>query len=185
MLTRGIWRIVVQDRSYIGWRPLLVEMFKCLTFMGNSLGTSVPNLRTELQDPASMKRALAALLLACSSFMGMATTYYVSHNGNDSNSGTSQSSPWRSIARVTQIIYSLEPGDHILFERGGVYPGRLDIPKSGTSSNPIVVGAYGSGEKPIISGGVPVTNWTQHSGNIWRASLSTAPKYVLVNNVVM
>ncbi len=124
-----------------------------------------------------------ALLLA--GLFGHATTYYVSHNGSDSNSGTTQGQPWRNISRVQQIIHSLQPGDQILFERGGIYPGRLDIPKSGTSSQPIVVGAYGSGPDPIISGGEFVTNWVQHQGNIWRASFASAPKYVLVNNEPM
>ena len=127
-------------------------------------------------------RILTALLLVCTAFSGYATTYYISHNGSDSNSGTSPSSPWRNISKLQQVMFSYQPGDQILFERGGLYPGQVEILGSGTSSQPIVIGAYGSGENPIISGGVPVTNWVQHSGNIWRAALSTAPKYVLVNN---
>ncbi len=132
-----------------------------------------------------MTRITAALLLVCTSIFSHGTTYYISHNGSDSNSGTSQSSPWRNISRLSQVMYGYQPGDQILFERGGIYHGQIEIPNSGTSSQPIVVGAYGSGENPIISGGVPVLNWVQHSGNIWRAALSTAPKYVLVNNEPM
>jgi hypothetical protein len=125
------------------------------------------------------------LFLACLCSLAQAVTYYVSPSGNDSNNGTSQSQAWRTIGRVQQAMNGLQPGDQVLFERGGIYPGTLDISKSGTAAAPLVFGAYGSGDQPIISGGVPVTNWVQHSGNIWRAALSTAPKYVLVNNEPM
>ncbi len=123
-----------------------------------------------------------ATVLSGIAFLCQATTYYISPNGNDSDQGTSPSTAWRTIGRYQQIMYSLSPGDQVLFERGGIYPGIVGIGSSGTSSLPIVIGAYGTGEKPIISGGEPVTNWIQHSAGIWRAALSTAPKYVIVNN---
>ena len=106
-----------------------------------------------------MTRIPATLLMVCLALFGQAATYYVSHNGNDQNSGTSPSQPWRTIDRVQQVSYSLQPGDQILFERGGVYPGMLIVPRSGNSAQPIVVGAYGSGDRPVISGGEPVINW--------------------------
>ena len=132
-----------------------------------------------------MTRIPATLLMVCLALFGQAATYYVSHNGNDQNSGTSPSQPWRTIDRVQQVSYSLQPGDQILFERGGVYPGMLIVPRSGNSAQPIVVGAYGSGDRPVISGGEPVINWVQHNGNIWRASVPMEPKYVIVNGAPM
>jgi hypothetical protein len=134
---------------------------------------------------STMIRLLSAGLLLFATLCAQAATYYVSPSGNDANSGTSQAQAWRTIARVQQQMNSLQPGDQVLFQRGGIYPGRLDISKSGTSSAPLVFGAYGSGTRPIISGGEPVTNWVQHQGNIWRAPFTTAPKYVLVNNQPM
>ncbi len=129
----------------------------------------------------SSKRAFLSVVIGLVGMLSHATTYYISHNGNDANSGTSPDQAWRTIARYQQMMYTLQPGDQVLFERGGIYPGIVDVPVSGSASQPIVIGAYGNGEKPVISGGVPVNNWIQHSGNIWRAELSTAPKYVLVN----
>jgi hypothetical protein len=114
-----------------------------------------------------------------------AATYYVSPTGNDANNGTSQATPWRTIARVQQKMSTLQPGDQVLFQRGGVYPGQLDIFANGTAAAPIVFGAYGTGERPIISGGEPITGWVQYQGHIWRAPVSTAPKYLLVNNEPM
>lgn len=114
-----------------------------------------------------------------------ATTYYVSPTGNDANNGSSQAQAWRTIARVQQHMVQFAPGDQVLFQRGGIYSGTLSIYRSGASGQPIVFGAYGSGEKPIISGGVPVTGWTLHQGNIWRAALAGEAKYLMVNNTPM
>ncbi len=114
-----------------------------------------------------------------------ATIYYVSQNGNDSNNGTSTATPWRNVARVQQHMNNLLPGDQVLFERGGIYPGKLEIWKSGTSSQPLVFGAYGTGEDPIISGGEFVNNWVPYAGNIWRAEFTGAVKYLIVNDQPM
>ncbi len=125
---------------------------------------------------------LATLLVAVWLPMSAtAVTYHVSPNGSDANAGTSQAAPWRTIARVLQSIYSLQPGDQILFERGGTYRGELIMPNSGTSTNPITVGAYGTGAAPVISGSDVVTNWVQHSGNIWRTSITTPVKHLYAN----
>ena len=48
-----------------------------------------------------------------------ATTFYVSPTGSDSAPGT-QSRPWLSVARVSRA--ALQPGDQVLFKRGGTYP---------------------------------------------------------------
>jgi hypothetical protein len=128
---------------------------------------------------------LLVLLAVLVPGLARSAQYFVSPTGSDSNSGTSQAQAWRTIARVQQHMQQIMPGDEILFQRGGKYPGTLSIGRSGTVAQPIVVGAYGSGENPIITGGVPVTGWTQHQGNIWRASFTGNPKYLLVNNSPM
>lgn len=133
-------------------------------------------------DPRSILFTAAISLMASN---GMATIYYVSPTGSDSNNGTSQSSPWQSIARVNQIASSLQPGDKVLFQKGGTYRGKLTISSNGNASSYIEIGAYGSGARPVISGSVAVTNWTVHSGNIWRAAMAQAPKQVYVNGQLM
>jgi hypothetical protein len=40
----------------------------------------------------------------------------------------------------------------VLFKRGGRWSGKLTVKWSGTSANPIIIGAYGSGDLPIIEG---------------------------------
>jgi hypothetical protein len=126
---------------------------------------------------------LAAILLFALNSLGV--TYYVSPTGNDANSGTSAALAWRTVARAQQVANSLQPGDQILFQRGGKYPGKLTVNSNGNASNPIIIGAYGTGDAPEISGTIPVTGWTQWQGNIWRANVSPSVKYVWVNGATM
>ncbi|WP_073002124.1 LamG-like jellyroll fold domain-containing protein [Mariniphaga anaerophila] len=98
-----------------------------------------------------------------------ATVYYVSSStGDDSNSGTSEELPWKSLAKVN-YFFRLEPGDQVLFKRGDEWSGTLQVNGSGTQGSPIVFGAYGAGEKPKIYGSELITGWTLHSGNIYKA----------------
>ncbi len=131
-------------------------------------------------------RHLVALAsLVCLPFLGLAATYYVSPTGNDSNSGTSSGQAWRTINRVQQIAGSLQAGDQVLFERGGRYPGKLTVNSSGSSSNPIIISAYGSGAAPVISGSILTSGWTQYQGNIWRTSVAAPVKQVWSNGTLM
>ncbi len=110
-----------------------------------------------------------------------AAVYFVSPTGNDANSGTSQSQAWQTIARVNQVAGQLQPGDQVLFQRGGLFRGKLTVTASGTDGNRITIGAYGTGDAPVISGSVVVTGWTVHNGNIWRAPFTQAMKHLYVN----
>ncbi len=51
-----------------------------------------------------------------------ATNYYVSSSGNDANSGTSESSPWKTLNKVNS--FTPKPGDQILFKRGDEWTGQ-------------------------------------------------------------
>ncbi|WP_461071835.1 NPCBM/NEW2 domain-containing protein [Spirosoma horti] len=109
------------------------------------------------------------LVLLCASWQSALaqTTYYVANSGNEANNGRSDGSPFQTIAKINSL--SLQPGDAILFRRGDTFRGTLSIRQSGTSSNPIVVDAYGSGNKPILAGSVPVSNWNNIGNNVWQA----------------
>jgi Right handed beta helix region len=62
----------------------------------------------------------------------------------------SQSSPWNSLATVSARGFN--PGDSILLRCGTVSRGALVFQSSGTSSQPIVIGAYDTGSRPVIDG---------------------------------
>ncbi len=96
--------------------------------------------------PARGLRQMGALLLAMALACGVsAATYYVdSAAGNDSASGTSTQSAWRSLGKVNG--FSFAPGDSVLFKAGGSWKGQL-IPKtSGQAGKFITFGRYGSTE---------------------------------------
>lgn len=104
-----------------------------------------------------MKTTAFVLALLTSSTLTYATNYYVSNSGNDSNSGTSTSTPWKTIAKVNTFTFS--PGDQILFRNGETFYGGLILKGSGASGQPITVGAYdGYTIKPKIEGEGHVVN---------------------------
>jgi len=110
------------------------------------------------------------------------TIYYVdATNGSDSNSGTSRGTAWKTINKVNNS--SFNPGDSILFKRGEIWMEQLIVPSSGSSGNPITFGAFGSGDKPIISGADLVTTWWDEGGNVWCAIIVTEPKIVFFDGI--
>jgi hypothetical protein len=81
------------------------------------------------------------------------TTYYMdAASGNDSNSGTSTTSPWRTINKANTLNF--EPGDRLLFRGGQTFSGnlRLGAEDAGLATNPVNVGSYGSGRATISAG---------------------------------
>jgi hypothetical protein len=79
-----------------------------------------------------------------------ATFYVDSVNGNDAAAGNMPSRAWKTLDKANAA--ALVPGSKLLLKRGSTWSGQLSISKSGMSSSPIVVDAYGSGARPILSG---------------------------------
>ncbi|MFD2328140.1 hypothetical protein ACFSR7_02690 [Cohnella sp. GCM10020058] len=80
------------------------------------------------------------------------TTYYVdSASGSDAAIGTSTGTAWKTLAKVNGVTF--QPGDKILFKRGGVWNGQLHPLGSGSAGNPITIDAYGTGSRPLVNGG--------------------------------
>jgi len=123
----------------------------------------------------NLKSILAVAMVCLAGTLLHAATYYVdATGGNDSSDGLSQGTAWKSIAKVNGSTFAA--GDQILFKRGEVWRESLVVPSSGTSGNPIVFDAYGTGEAPTITGALdlPSSAWTLDSGNIWKATVTTA-----------
>lgn len=115
------------------------------------------------------------------------TAYYIDNlAGSDTNSGTSPSTAWKTVARVNQASFAA--GDRILFKRGGIWREQLNISAAGMPGNPIIFDAYGSGNAPVINGSdlLPVPAWSVCSTcqqYIWTAPVKTQPNIVLFNGV--
>jgi parallel beta-helix repeat protein len=97
----------------------------------------------------------------------IATNYYISATGNDLADGLTPSAPWRTIDKVNTAFGSYPAGSTVYFNRGDTFYGTLIIGKSGTSGNPITIGAYGIGSKPIITGFTTIMGWTDEGGGIF------------------
>lgn len=75
-------------------------------------------------------------------------SFYVDPNGNDSNNGTSQSTPWKTISKVNSA--DIKAGDAIYFKGGGVWTGTVLMTKrTGTAAAPIKYASYGTGRPQI------------------------------------
>jgi hypothetical protein len=98
-------------------------------------------------------------------------TYYVDATGGDDDlTGLSKAQAWQTITKVN--AYSAGPGfnpdDRILFKRGETWSGvELGLDNDGTSGHPIIIGAYGVGDRPIIDGNYTATNAIDLSGHHW------------------
>src|SRR3990172_8410386 len=78
-------------------------------------------------------------------------TYYIdATGGNHSNSGTATNIAWKTISNVN--VTSFSAGEQILFKRGETWREQLIVSSSGSVLSPITLGAYGTGEDPIITG---------------------------------
>jgi hypothetical protein len=108
-------------------------------------------------------------------------TYYVAPGGSDTNPGT-LASPFRTLQRARDAVRTENAnmtGDIQVYLRGGSYPVSSTIEfgpgDSGTNGHRVVYAAYPD-EAPVLEGGVQVTGWTPHTGNIWKAPLDRTTK---------
>ncbi len=101
------------------------------------------------------------------------TNYYLSLNGNNTANGLSPATAWQSIDQLNSQTHTLNPGDTVFFRRGDVFFGQIELQKDGLPGSPIVLGAYGTGAAPVISGSEALSNWTQLPASpIWYTNVS-------------
>ena len=99
--------------------------------------------------------------------------YYVSSSeGSDSNNGTSESTPFKTIAKVNTTLESLSSrySATVCFKRGDMWRGEQLV-----AVENLTVTAYGTGAKPVImgspengGGSANESKWTEVQTNIWR-----------------
>ncbi len=81
------------------------------------------------------------------------TTYYISQSeGDDSNDGLSEETPWKSFKHLPDL--QLKGGDKVLLKCGDRWVGeyfRLNSPTGTSEDNMVLLSSYGKGEKPKIA----------------------------------
>lgn len=115
-----------------------------------------------------MKHLLGILLLCLvlpMGLMGQGRHFYMSAAGNDANPGTHPDSAWQTVTKLNSALSSnYLPGDTVSFRAGDTFLGGINVNLGGDPTGNVVFNAYGSGAKPVISGGTAVTGWTQVAG---------------------
>lgn len=131
---------------------------------------------------------LIIILLLQYNHLFAAKYYFSSSSGDDSRTSAqaqNPATPWKSIDKLNAIFSSLQPGDEVLFKRGDVFYGTIHINASGAQGRPITIGAYGSGNKPIITSLISLTNWTHVGNGVYEShhpALGSNVDVVLVDN---
>lgn len=117
-----------------------------------------------------LRFALFLFILTGSARETFAADFYFSNSeGKDDRStfeAQSPSTPWQSIKKLNEHMPNLKPGDRVLFKRGEKFFGSIQIDGSG-----IVFGAYGVGEKPIITSLKRIAQWEDNGNGIFYSNL--------------
>jgi hypothetical protein len=109
-------------------------------------------------------KKIKAVLMEVLEDRQLLSTYYVSSSGNDSKSGTSTTSAWKTISRVNK--QTLKSGDKVLFQGGKSFSGALIV---NSNEGGVTFSTYGSGRATINSGGssgLKVSNTTASVYNL-------------------
>ncbi len=96
-----------------------------------------------------LKQAIGAFMLASAllpTVSAQAATYYVAKSGSDSNNGTNEATPFRTVKKCLSV---LAPGHTCYIKNGKYSEGRLHLGVSGTVNAPIKILAY-PGHEPVI-----------------------------------
>jgi len=78
--------------------------------------------------------------------------YYVdASGGNDSNDGLSPETAWQTYGKTAS--FNFQTGDDVFFKRGETFTHTVyfHVRHSGTPNDPVIIGAYGEGPRPIIT----------------------------------
>lgn len=116
-----------------------------------------------------------------------AATYYISSSaGNDTYTeiqAHNPSTPWKSINKLNTYFKLLGAGDSVLFKRGEIFYGSINVAKSGAVFAPIYLGAYGNGNNPQINGLTTLKNWKSIKNGIYESPCITDGSMLVLNGV--
>ncbi len=98
-----------------------------------------------------------------------AQAYYISStSGNDHNDGQSPKTAWRNLSTIylkSVSKHDFQPGDKILLKRGDRWDDQIRMQANGTVQYPILIDAYGDGEKPLLYGENHRIEWESVAGH--------------------
>ena len=116
----------------------------------------------------------AATLPALTAAEAQSTRYVDAARGDDTNDGATAATAWRTLQHAADSA----PEGATVHMRAGMYRETVR-PRSGQTFQ-----AY-ENEKPLITGCDPVSGWTRHSGNIYKATVKAKVLDVFANGDYM
>jgi len=140
----------------------------------------------------------AFIIISAISNSVFAKTYYVKSNGNDSASGLSHATAWKSVGKINSFTF--QTGDDVYFLAGNVWNKQLTPKWSGTATNRATIGSYymlngkerigvpANTTKPTFSGtyknaGDPISSPAAVPSNIYSAMIHVSANYFTVQNL--
>lgn len=108
---------------------------------------------------------------------GLNGHFYVAPNGNDADTGAIDQ-PFATINRARLAVRALIAGGHStdvwVYLRDGIYPIEAPIafdPEDSAPANSVIHFSAFPGERPVISGGRFITDWTDHADGTWTTTV--------------
>ena len=110
-------------------------------------------------------------------------TYYVSPTGNDNNNGLSKKTAVQTLDAEVFSMNPPQPGDAILFERGGLWR----LTNTIKVKDGVTYGSYGKGEKPTLYGSTynyaDEKYWyASRKANVWKVTVPDVDIGLIVFN---
>lgn len=110
-------------------------------------------------------------------------TFYVSPDGDDKNDGLTPQTAIKTLDADAYTMYTLQPGDAVLFERGGIWRLTNKI----KTRKGVTFGSYGEGPKPAFYGSAQnyadSKYWNaSNKENIWKVTVATSDVGLVVFN---
>jgi parallel beta-helix repeat protein len=155
-------------------RRKLLFLAVLLTWIVPIFAQSVDTARVRRYNgPGNFKEEAAVFQQNATVSLGVTdagTTYYISSSqGDDANDGLTPGTAWRTLYIFYKKMQSgpenFGPGDSILLKRGDTWANSLRMRADGTESNPIVIGSYGDGPRPVLYGHVEPAPWSAVEGH--------------------
>ncbi|MEO6453707.1 MAG: Ig-like domain-containing protein [Ginsengibacter sp.] len=120
-----------------------------------------------------MKNFIIIFFLFVTSYSQAKTYYFSGVSGDDSRTSTqaqNPSTPWKTLTKLNSFFASVNPGDSVLLKRGETFYGSINIDNnSGTATSPIVIGAFGTGNRPVITGLKTLATWASVGNGIYES----------------
>lgn len=119
-----------------------------------------------------MKRLLIIAILFWTNSVHATNYYFDATLGDDSRTSAqaqNSSTPWKTLSKLNSFYASLSTGDSCLLKAGETFSGSITVNKAG-----VIIGRYGTGADPVITGFYTVPAWTNVGTNLWESTAAVS-----------